>query len=95
MAKTIYDLGNELQRKEKIKSINTVIQYIPLAELKALLDYLHLITKRRNEEYRALCETRQVYSREECIFNYCSEPEICRKNNKCSHPKQLKSANND
>lgn len=24
-----------------------------------------------------------VYSREECVFVYCSSPEICKKDNKC------------
>jgi len=30
-------------------------------------------------------EETEVYSRDECVFEYCSAPEICREKEKCQH----------
>lgn len=30
----------------------------------------------------------KVYQRPECVYNYCPNPDMCKEDGKCRHPKQ-------
>lgn len=76
-------INMDSRKRDCIKAIELAIRHMDINELKILKTLTNDMAKTYSESYRALIETGTVYSRKECMFNYCSDPDVCRKDNKC------------
>ena len=95
---SIEDAAKEIVTKIKeIESATTSTTRPSEAQIKTEAERYYTTSMRQRRAFERGCkwamsngdsegeEKIEVYSRDECVFEYCSAPEICRNKEKCQH----------